>query len=44
MPQFITIEELRELIAALPDDQIIRIEFLREDDDDREETAPVQAE
>lgn len=44
MPQVITIEELRELIASLPDDEIIRVEFAEEDVDDREETAQVQAE
>ena len=44
MPQVITIEELRELIANLADDEIIRVEFIEEDADGREETAPVQAE
>ena len=30
MPEVMTIEELRELIRTLPDDVIIRVEFLKE--------------
>ena len=43
MPEVITIEELRELIWTLPDDVIIRVEFLKEVEDGREKAEAVQA-
>lgn len=43
MPEIMTIEELREMIRTLPEDVIIRVEFLKEGDDGREETETVQA-
>lgn len=43
MPGTMTIEELRELIRTIPEDVIIRVEFLKEGDDGREETETVQA-
>jgi len=43
MPEVMTIEELRELIRILPDDVIIRVEFLKEDEDGREKAEAVQA-
>ncbi len=43
MPEVMTIEELRELIRTLPDDVIIRVEFLKEDEDGREKAEAVQA-
>lgn len=43
MPEVMTIEELRELIRDLPDDVILRVEFLKEGEDGREETEAVQA-
>ena len=43
MPDTMTIEELRELIQTLPEDVIIRVEFLEEGEDGREETTSVQA-
>ena len=43
MPEVMTIEELRELIRTLPDDVIIRVEFLQEDGDGREKAEAVQA-
>ena len=42
MPESMTIEELRELIRTLPDDVIIRVEFLKEGEDGGEEAAPIQ--
>ena len=42
MPEIMTIEELRELIRELPEDTIIRVEFLKEGNDGREETETVQ--
>ena len=43
MPEVMTIEELRELIRTLSDDVIIRVEFLKEDEDGREKAEAVQA-
>ena len=43
MPEVMTIEELRELIRTLHDDVIIRVEFLKEDEDGREKAETVQA-
>lgn len=43
MPEVMTIEELRELIRTLPDDVIIRVEFLKEVEDGREKAEAVQA-
>ena len=43
MPETMTIEELRDLIRAMPEDVIIRVEFLKEGEDGREETETVQA-
>lgn len=43
MPEVMTIEELRELIRTLPDDVIIRVEFLEKDKDGREKAETVQA-
>ena len=42
MPEIMTIEELRELIRTMPEDMIIRVEFLKEDADGGEETETVQ--
>ena len=43
MPEIMTIEELREMIRTLPEDVIIRVEFLKEGEDGREETETLQA-
>lgn len=43
MPEIMTMEELRELIKTLPDDVIVRVEFLKEGEDGGEETTAVQA-
>ena len=43
MPEIVTMEELRELIRTLPDDVIIRVEFLKEGEDGREKAEAVQA-
>ena len=43
MPDTMTIEELRELIQTLPENVIIRVEFLEEGKDGREEATAVQA-
>ena len=43
MPEIMTIEVLRKLIRELPEDTIIRVEFLEEGDDGGEETETVQA-
>ena len=43
MQEVMTIEELRELIRTQPDDVIIRVEFLKEDEDGREKAEAVQA-
>lgn len=43
MPEVMTIEELRELIRDLPDDVILRVEFLKEGENGGEKAETVQA-
>lgn len=43
MPEVITVEQLREMIQSLPEDTILRVEFIEEGEDGREETEAVQA-
>lgn len=43
MAEVLTLEELKALIQSMPEDEIVRVEFVKEEADVREETPPVQA-